>query len=147
MEVWMDGLPAEASMMLGFGTVEGHEILTEMEVDAEGSISLTTEIPDRVDENRSYYFFVADETQQPLSVSDAFLVTDVDGGVEVSGRVTDEGMACVSVRGPEQELFSLEGDLPEMSEGDQVLLTGRISQEPECEEGIPIAVDEVSVAS
>ncbi len=144
-EVWMDGLPAEATVMIGFGTVRGHQIIGETQVDDEGSLSTTVQVPSEVEENTSHYFFVADANQQPMSVSDAFHVTAPDGSLEVTAVVTDEGQACLALRGQEDELYTLEGDVPDLEPGDRVVVQGTAAHDSACEQGLTIAVEAVDV--
>ena len=144
-ELWMDGLPRSADLYIGFGTVQEHTIVQGAESDEEGVLTTRLTIPSSARVNRSHYFFVADESQLPLSVSRAFLVTGADGRAEIRGEVQGTGGACVTVLGLEDELYALQGSVPELSPGDRVVVRGRVVLDGGCEEGLTLEVETVDV--
>jgi hypothetical protein len=142
-ELWMDGLPRSTELYIGFGTVQEHTIVQEVETDEEGILATTISIPGTARENRSHYFFVADANQLPLSVSAPFHVTDPEGRLEIRGEVEDAEGPCITVRGPEDELYSLQGAIPPLAAGDRVTVRGRAVLEGGCERGLTIQVERV----
>jgi hypothetical protein len=141
-EVWMDGLPREAEMYIGFGTVQEHTIVTGEETDAEGTLRTRVTIPSSARVNRSHYFFVADASQLPLSVSQAFLVTDADGFAEVRGDVVEMAGSCAILMGLEEERYALEGDLSGLSVGERVTVRGQVLLDGgACDGGLAMAVE------
>ena len=146
-ELWMDGLPRSADLYIGFGTVQEHTIVQGAESDEEGVLTTRVTIPSTARVNRSHYFFVADESQLPLSVSRAFLVTGADGRAEIRGEVQGVGGACVTVLGLEDELYALQGSVPDLSPGDRVVVRGRVVLDGGCEEGLTLEVETVDVRS
>ncbi len=131
-ELWMDGLPRSTDLYIGFGTVQEHTIVQGAESDEEGVLTTRLTIPPTATVNRSHYFFVADESQLPLSVSRAFLVTGPDGRAQIRGEVQETGGACVTIVGREEELYSLQGSVPDLSPGDRVVVRGRVVLEGGC---------------
>ena len=146
-ELWMDGLPRSADLYIGFGTIQEHTILQGAESDEEGVLTARLTIPSTARVNRSHYFFVANESQLPLSVSNPFLVTGTDGRAEIRGEVQGTGGACVTVLGPEDELYALQGSVSDLSPGDRVVARGRVVLEGGCEEGLTLEVETVDVRS
>lgn len=146
-ELWMDGLPAESRVMVGIGTVEGHQILAEEDVDEVGRLETAVTIPEGLEVNRSHYFLVADpNTQQPMSVSGAFHITDEDGGIVVRGSVIElEGEDCPTLQGPEDEVYTLAGDVPALEPGDEVQVQGVWAEDGPCRMGLTIQVSQAEV--
>lgn len=144
-ELWMDGLPRSTDLYIGFGTVQEHTIVQGAESDEEGVLTTRLTIPPTATVNRSHYFFVADESQLPLSVSRAFLVTGPDGRAQIRGEVQETGGACVTIVGREEELYSLQGSVPDLSPGDRVVVRGRVVLEGGCEEGLTLEVETVDI--
>lgn len=144
----MDGLPGETRFYIGFGTVQEHSILTGVETDSEGVLTAAVSIPSSAPANRSHYFFVADVDQLPLSVSQAFLVTDAAGFAEVRGDVAAVEGGCVILIGMEDERYALEGALPSLSVGDRLTVRGEvILQGGACDGGLSLLVEEGSVGT
>jgi len=144
-ELWMDGLPRSTDLYIGFGTLQGHTIVQGAESDEEGVLATRLTIPSTASVNRSHYFFVADESQLPMSVSRPFLVTGPDGRVEVRGEVQEAEGMCVTIRGLEDERYSLQGSVPALSPGDRVVVRGRVVLEGGCPDGLTLEVETVDV--
>ena len=143
-ELWMEGLPAESRVMIGFGTVEGHQVLGEAAVDEAGRLETRVQVPESIEANRSHYFFVADPaTQQPMTVSGPFHVTDPEGGVEILGLgIQVEGEDCPTLLGAEDEVYTLVGDVPAFGVEDHVRVTGTLAEGSPCGVGLTVAVSE-----
>lgn len=141
--LWMDGLPRNTQLHIGFGTVQEHTIIQDVETDDEGVLDARITIPGTARENRTHYVFVADANQLPLSVSGPFHVTDADGRAEVRGQVEDPESDCVLIRGREDELYALRGNVPSLAAGDQVTARGAVVLEGGCERGLTLQVEAV----
>jgi hypothetical protein len=142
-ELWMDGLQRETRFYIGFGTVQEHSILTGVDTDADGVLATAVSIPSGAQVSRSHYFFVADANQLPLSVSQAFLVTDDAGFAEIRGDVAAVEGECIILIGFEDERYALEGALADLSVGDRITVRGRVlPQGGSCEGGLGLAVQD-----
>ncbi len=134
-------------MAVGFGGIASpHEILGEALTDPEGALSLTDTIPSWVEPNRSYLFYLAFSDQRPVAFSDPFLVTGPDGVVQVGGRITDEGVTCPAMRGPDDELYTLAGSIGSAAPGDDVVVTATIAEASICMQGITLVVQQLERA-
>lgn len=143
--VRITGLPAQTGALLGFGGVGSpHEILDDTVSDAEGVASWTATVPDWVESDRSYLFYLAFGDQRPVDFSDPFLVTAPDGSVRVEGTITDEGVGCPTMRGPHDELYTLAVSSFAARVGDQVVVVGTIAEMSTCMQGITLDVREIT---
>jgi hypothetical protein len=62
------------------------------------------------------------------------------GAICVSGRITDEGVECPTLRSQDGSLYSLAGDLGEFEVGDEVCVCGPSGGFSICMQGTTIAV-------
>jgi tetratricopeptide (TPR) repeat protein len=68
------------------------------------------------------------------------------GAVEVTGRLTGEGVECPALRAEDGTLYTLTGDLAGFGPGDRVRLTGRVAETSICMQGTTLAVDSIEAA-
>ena len=59
----------------------------------------------------------------------------------VKGTLTDEGVECQALRAENGDLYTLLGNLESYSNGDKVIVCGRIAEVSFCMQGITIVVD------
>lgn len=138
--VSMDRLPYQA-VYIGFGALGGnHQLLTQEETDADGLLSATVRLPDWATPDLKHFFFLAGFDQRPFTTSHEFHVADEDGVFRVEGEITDEGLACPSMRNGDDRLYTLEGNTEGIAAGDRVVLQATLAAEPVCEEGVAIEV-------
>ncbi len=143
--VSMDRLPY-AAVYIGFGALGGnHQLLTQAETDADGMLSATVSLPAWATADLKHFFFLAGFDQRPFVTSHEFHVTDEDGEFRVEGEITDEGLACPSMRNGDDRLYTLEGNTEGIAPGDRVVLQATLSAAPACAEGVAIEVRDVRV--
>ena len=70
------------------------------------------------------------------------LGVSIEGGKTVclKGTLTDEGIECQTLRTPDNELYTLVGDLEGFEIGDEVLVSGTIAEFSFCMQGKTISV-------
>lgn len=143
--VSMDRLPY-AAVYIGFGALGGnHQLLTQSETDADGMLSATVSLPSWATPDLKHFFFLAGYDQRPFVTSHEFHVADENGVFRVEGEITDEGLACPTLRNEDDRLYTLGGNTDGLSAGSRVVLQATLSGEPLCEEGVAIEVRDARV--
>jgi hypothetical protein len=140
-QVSMGDLPPGTVILVGFGGIgTPHEILTETRVDGQGRFSVSVEIPEWAELNQNHFFYMAFSDQRPRVFSDPFVVTGADGSIRVAGEITAEAGACVVLRGSNDALFSLVGNVGTPAPGSRVVVEGKVVEGSACGEGVTIQV-------
>ena len=144
-------LPAVTPVYLGMGAARaGFEVLGQLLLtDGYGEMSETVEIPSWATRDRSHFFVLLDVYFRPLTLSDAFYVTDLDGMLLRKGRITGEGVNCLSMSGEVEdgELYTLAGATEGLKPGDNVVVEGVLLESSDCVQGTTIRVIRVNVDS
>ncbi len=136
-----ENLPLQARIHLGIGaTREGFETLSEVAQGEWGDISGTIRIPETAPWDRAIVVVALNAIFSPIGISDPFHVTNTDGMVRRTGRITDEGETCPTLRDEDDYLYTLTGDLGAARPGDQVVIEGTYSETSRCELGKTIGV-------
>ena len=139
-------LPAELSLFVGLGALNGNqELLDRAVTDPEGSLVARIRVPDWASRDRKHFFFLAydDERQQPFAYSSEFHVTDEDGVFAIEGRISGEGTDCTLLESAEGRLYALTSMRDTYGPGTAVRVTGTHVADTACPEGIGIRVLEV----
>lgn len=136
-------LIVDAPVAIGFGTLAGHEIVARARSGRDGSLTATIRVPASAEAGTKHYVFLADENDQPFAVSAPFLVTGSDGGVRVSGVISDEGVECTALRAGDDELYTLVGTFDAPAPGTRVVVEGTLAEVSTCQQGLTIAVREL----
>jgi hypothetical protein len=145
--VRITGLPSTTAVLLGFGGIGSpHEILDDTVSSVEGVASWTVTVPSWVEASHTYLFYMAYGDQRPVAFSEPFLVVGPDGVVTLEGTITDEGVSCVSMRGPNGGLFTLAGAPATLSSGDRVIVEATVAEMSVCMQGLTLAVRELTPA-
>ncbi len=143
--VSMDQLPY-AAVYIGFGALGGnHQLLTQGETDADGLLSATVRLPNWATPDLKHFFFLAGFDQRPFVTSHEFHVADAEGVFRVEGEITDEGLACPTLRNQDDRLYTLSGNTEELAAGSRVVLRATLSEQPACDEGLAIEVRDARV--
>ncbi len=132
-EVYTENLPPQAKIHVGVGAMRaGFEALAEGTQDVWGEVSAQVRVPDYATWERPLVFIVFNGVFSPIGISDPFHVTDPEGRVRRTGRITDEGLACATLRDHDQYVYALSGDLGDLKPGDEVVVEGVISLSGSC---------------
>lgn len=141
-EIYTENLPPQAKIHVGVGAMRaGFEALAEGTQQMWGEVSATVRVPAYANWERPLVFIVFNGIFSPIGISDPFHVTDEDGMVQRTGRITDEGMGCVTMRDGDEYMYALSGDLDGLEPGDEVVVEGAISVEGPCGGADAIAVE------
>ena len=138
-------LPAVTPIYLGIGaTRSSFEVLRELVTDQHGEMSEIVQVPSWATSDRTHFFVLVDVYFRPLAVSGAFHVTEPDGTLTRSGRVTDEGVGCLTLREDESdELYSLTGETGGVQVGQSVVVEGTVADVSVCMQGTTLLVTRV----
>ena len=140
-KVYTENLPLQAKIHVGVGAMRaGFEALAEGTQEMWGEVSATVRIPDYATWERPLVFIVFNGIFSPIGISDPFHVTNEEGLVQRAGRITDEGLGCVTLRDGDQYVYALTGDLGDLKPGDEVVVEGTITVGGPCEGADQIAV-------
>ena len=140
-EVYTENLPPQAKIHVGVGAMRaGFEALAEGTQEIWGEVSATVTVPGYANWERPLVFIVFNGVFSPIGISDPFHVTDENGMVQRTGRITDEGLGCVTMRDNDQYMYALSGDVEGLEPGDEVVVQGAISLSSPCGEADAIEV-------
>ena len=140
-EVYTENLPPQAKIHVGVGAMRaGFEALAEGTQEIWGEVSATVTVPGYADWARPLVFIVFNGVFSPIGISDPFHVTNEDGMVQRTGRITDEGLGCITLRDNDQYVYALSGDLDDLKPGDEVVVEGSITLNGPCSDADAIEV-------
>jgi hypothetical protein len=126
--------------VIAFGGLRtGYEWVEQVETDGAGALDGVAQVPSWADENETQYFFVKFPGQVPVAIA-PFHVMAEDGMIRTRGRVTDEGDQWLAMRGPDNELFCLRGELAGAEPGLRIRVVGSPAENWSCPGGIPVDV-------
>jgi hypothetical protein len=145
--VVMTGLTADQSVRVGFGSLSQYSGLGGSVAGPEGMMVANLVIPSWAELDRVHYFVLNLGNQRPRIISDPFYVTDADGIAHIYGTVNDQGIGCLAIDGPENVLYTLQGDHRKWTAGQRVRVVGTIADVEACGgQGLPIAVREIAAS-
>jgi len=134
-------LPAITPVQIGIGAIgTGFEVLEQLMTSPEGEITHTVQVPQWVTMDRSHVFIVFDIYFRPLSMSDPFHVTDRNGLMSRSGRISRRDARCTTLLGDDDQLYALEGDVRGLRTDDEVVIEGALAAESGCDQGTAVDV-------
>jgi len=140
-DVYTENLPPQAKIHVGVGAMRaGFEALAEGTQEIWGEVSATVTVPGYANWERPLVFIVFNGVFSPIGISDPFHVTDDNGMVQRTGRITDEGLGCVTLRDNDQYVYALNGDVGDLSPGDEVVVEGTITLNGPCGDADAIEV-------
>ncbi len=132
-QIFSENLPLQAQIHVGVGAMRaGFEALAEGTQGVWGEVSATARIPAYATWERPLVFIVFNGNFSPIGISDPFHVTDEDGMIRRTGRITDEGLPCMSLRDTDQYMYALTGDLGRLKPGDEVVVDGVVAVPGSC---------------
>ena len=145
--VVMTGLDPAQSVGIGFGSLSQYSGLGRGEAGPEGMMVANVAVPDWAELDRVHYFVLNLGNRSPRILSDPFYVTDADGVAHIYGTVNDQGIGCLAVDGPEDVLYTLQGDHRQWTAGQRIRVVGTIADVEACGgQGLPIAVREITAS-
>lgn len=131
--IYTENLPPQARIHVGVGAMRaGFEALAEGTQDIWGEVSAKVQVPAYATWERPLVFIVFNGNFSPIGISDPFHVTNEDGLVRRAGRITDEGLDCVTLRDGDQYMYALAGDLGDLKPGDEVVVEGAVTVDGPC---------------
>ncbi len=132
-EIYTENLPPQARIHVGIGAMRaGFEALAEGTQEMWGEVSATVKVPGYANWERPLVFIVFNGVFSPIGISDPFHVTDDSGMVQRTGRITDEGLGCVTMRDNDQYVYALSGDVEGLQPGDEVVVEGPVTLAGPC---------------
>ncbi len=138
-------LPGATPVRIGVGAIRfGFEELAQAMTSNRGELELTVELPAWARHDLAHFFIVFDFYFVPIALSQAFHVTGQDGSIRREGRITDEGVECLALRGDDGVLYTLAGDVPELTKGETVVVEGTLAETSFCMQGTTIQVREIT---
>jgi len=139
--VFTENLPLQAKVHVGVGaTRTGFEALHEAEQGMWGEVSATITIPETAPWDRAVLLVAFDAIFAPIGLSDPFHVTRVDGTLQRTGQITDEGVECLAMRDTDGFLYTLLGNIGELEAGDEVVIEARYVEASMCMQGTTLEV-------
>ncbi|MEX2473162.1 MAG: hypothetical protein WEA34_13325 [Gemmatimonadota bacterium] len=131
-----EDMPVITPIRVGIGAAQaGFEAFQELMTGQEGEFDVSVEVPEWASWDRVHLFIVFDIYFRPIALSDAFHVTNEDGLVRRTGRVTHRDDGCSILRDIDGVQYALlgEGEAIEGIEPETtVTLDGRIIPREEC---------------
>ena len=134
-------------------TDKEYEIIGETRSDGEGRVDATVSVPSWAEAGDRFVFVVETPDHETKVLSEPFPVTasgrtSPDPGsddpavevVEVTGRLTDEGVECQALRSDGGRLYTLLGDLDGFQTGDRVRVEGQRAEMSFCMQGTTLTV-------
>ena len=138
-------MPGATPVRIGVGAIRfGFEEVAQAMTSNRGELELTVEVPAWARHDLAHFFIVFDFYFVPIALSHAFHVTDQDGIIQREGRITDEGVECLALRGDDGVLYTLAGDVSELRTGDTVVVNGTLAETSFCMQGTTIQVREIT---
>jgi hypothetical protein len=142
--VSIDGLPPFQPVRIGFGSLSQYEVIGRADADGAGNLELSLRVPGWGELDRVHFFVASFGNQMPRGFSEPFHVTDADGTARIYGTISAEGMSCLTLEGPQETLYTLEGDTGIWTPGQRVMVVGSVAAQPSCgTRGLPIVVREI----
>lgn len=135
-EIYTENLPPQAKIHVGVGAMRaGFEALAEAKQEMWGEVSATVRIPRYATWERPIVFIVFNGVFSPIGISEPFHVTNAEGFVRRTGRITDGSPGCQTLRDADQYLYALTGEsagLAGLEPGDEVVVEGPVTESGPC---------------
>jgi hypothetical protein len=139
--LFTENLPLQAKVHVGVGaTRAGFEALLEAEQGMWGEVSATITIPETAPWDRAVLLVAFDAVFAPIGLSDPFHVTREDGSLQRTGEITDEGVECLAMRDTDGYLYTLVGEVADLSPGDPVVIEASYVEMSTCMQGTTLSV-------
>ncbi len=137
-------LPIEAKVHVGVGGINiGFEAIAEVEQGELGEIAVRVRVPETTSWARPIVFIAFNAIFAVIGLSDPFHVTDGEGMVRRTGRVTEEADGCLTFRDQDDNLYALTGGVANLRPGDEVRIDGVYFDTGSCIAGPTIGVSAI----
>jgi hypothetical protein len=144
MTVRASGFPANASVHIGFGQPRSdYSVVTHATADAQGRVETTIDVPSWSMRGHPYVVVVTESEQAPSAVSEPFVVGRPGDTVRTPGTLTDEGVECPAMRGPNGTLYTLAVSDLQWGPGTEVMVEGTIAEVSICMQGTTLNVESI----
>lgn len=144
MTVRASGFPARAQVDIGFGQPRSeYSVVTQATTDAMGRVETTIDVPGWSMRGHPYVVVVTESEQAPSAVSEPFIVGRPGDTVRTPGTLTDEGVECPAMRGPNGTLYTLAVADLQWGPGTQVMVEGTIAEVTICMQGTTLNVESI----
>jgi hypothetical protein len=142
------GFPPGADVTISAGASASQTVLRQASTDSEGRVESSVLLP--ADAGDEVVIVVSSRDNRVRAVSGTVTVERADerrsGTITITGRVTDEGVECLAVRGDDGTLYTLAGgDRGKLRTGARVRITGTIAEMSFCMQGTTINATTVDV--
>jgi hypothetical protein len=138
------GFPGSTTVQIGFGQPRSdYSVVTEAQTDAQGRLDTTIDVPGWSMRGHPYVVVVTESEQAPTAVSEPFVVGRPGDPVRSPGTLTDEGVECPAMRGPEGTLYTLAVTDLEWGPGTEVMVEGTIAELAICMQGTTLEVTRI----
>ena len=138
-------MPVITPIRVGIGAAQaGFEAFQELMTGDEGEFDVTVTVPEWASWDRVHVFIVFDIYFRPIALSDAFHVTNEDGMVRRTGRVTHRDDGCSILRDIDGVQYALVGDgvaVADLEADATVTLDARVVGQERC--GFPNVLEVV----
>ena len=126
-------LPALTPIHVSLGALHvGFEVLKDILTDRNGEFTDTIVIPDWAESTRPHALVVQDFYFVPLAISSNFLVTERDGTVSRDGRIQPSTGRCAILKGDDDDVYNLIGDIQGLKVGDRATIKGTLANPAQC---------------
>lgn len=131
-----EDMPVITPIRVGIGAAQaGFEAFQELMTGQEGEFDVSVEVPEWASWDRVHLFIVFDIYFRPIALSDAFHVTNDEGLVRRTGRVTHRDDGCSILRdidGIQYALLGEDGTVEGIEANTTVTMDGRVLPREEC---------------
>ena len=138
------GLPPEQTMIVAFANLQSYELVRRVDTDKEGNFSATIVVPTWAELDTVHYIFVSLADERPRALSEGFHVTTTEGVAHAQGTIGRAENGCVEMKNADDVLYNLVGDIGAIRTGEQVRVTGTITDEAVCG-GIGVALQVTTI--
>jgi hypothetical protein len=136
------GFPPDSEVTISAGAAASQQtVLAQARTDNDGRVESSVLLP--ADAGEEVVIIVSSADDRVRATSGIVTVARADerpsGSITITGRVTDEGVECLAVRGDDGRLYTLAGgDRDKLRTGARVRITGTIAEMSFCMQGTTI---------
>jgi hypothetical protein len=142
--VQAEGFAPNTPVEVGLGQpASDYSTVAESMTDAGGGVEASVQVPDWAMAGHPYVVVVAGEGAQHRAVSEPFVVGAPGDRISTPGTLTEEGVECPAMRGPQGTLYTLAMADLDWEPGTEVMVEGTIAAFATCMQGTTIDVETI----